>query len=170
MQERTRRSLLLIAAILLVGLLAVWWYSGFSLEFMRFFAAERLPIGTREPTTSPCPPGTELVGYTNSIPPQPICSSPSPAGAMVRCSPATQTVRVGVAANLSASGGDSTYTWFAPEGARVGGVLVGPGGVISNTLTVVYDTAGTKKVTVQSPRGDGSANVDSVACTVVVSP
>jgi len=68
MEQRTRSILLGAVAVIAAVLIGVWWWSGFTLDFMRFFAAE--------PTTT-CPPGTVLVGYTNSIPPQPICSAPS---------------------------------------------------------------------------------------------
>lgn len=67
--------------------LGVWWYSGFSLEFMKFFAAEPTTI----PTTTPV--------------------------SMVACSPATQTVKIGTQASLLATGGTGTYVWIAPEGS-----------------------------------------------------
>jgi hypothetical protein len=85
---------------------------------------------------------------------------------MVQCSPATQTARVGAGAQLSATGGDgTTYSWFAPEGTIAMPDVSGD--FIWRDFLVNYDTPGTKKVTVQAPRGDG-INTDSVACTVVV--
>lgn len=106
---------------------------------MKFFAAE--PTPTDSPRVGP-----------------PLY----PAGP-VTCAPGTQTVHIGQKATISAVGGDARYEWFSPEGVPTGS---GPNGATS--YSVSYLTAGTKKVTVQSGRGDGSSAVDSVACTVVV--
>jgi hypothetical protein len=57
MTSRTRQTILLILGILVIGLLAAWWYSGFSLEFMRFFASEPTP------TVSPCVPPAMIWKY-----------------------------------------------------------------------------------------------------------
>jgi hypothetical protein len=136
----TRQTILVSLAILLVGAVAVWWYLGFTLDFMRFFAAEP---GVTDTSASP---------------------SASPAGGVrVTCAPATQTVDVGASATLNAAEGSGTYTWFAPEGIAAVNNQSG-----SDTFGVAYQTPGIKKVTVQSPRGGNSTNVDSVACTVIV--
>jgi hypothetical protein len=75
---------------------------------------------------------------------------------------------VGSGAQLTATGGTGAYQWFAPDGI-IATADVAPGGTITTSNFMVgYQTAGVKKVTVQGPRGDGSTNVDSVACTVVV--
>lgn len=58
MQERTRQRVLLFSGLLVVLLLVAWWYSGFSLEFMRFFAAEE---GVTEPVMVQCAPATQTV-------------------------------------------------------------------------------------------------------------
>lgn len=209
----TRQTILVSVAILLVGAVAVWWYLGFSLGFMRFFASEPLTRegpGDGSPTTSPSrivraspPPGcyyqdvqcldNSTTGIRAPCDPVLVCPScvplPScvndnppcapdllpgtvfcPVGGIVSCAPSTQTVNVGGSANLSAQGGNGTYQWYAPEGGTVGGVLIGANGVRASGFSVVYNVAGTKKVTVQSARGDGSNNVDLVACEVVVVP
>ena len=82
------------------------------------------------------------------------------ASGSVTCSPATQITATGLSVTLTAANGNGTYTWFAPQGV--------PATATGATFTVTYATAGTKKVTVQSVRGDGSGSVDSVACTVNV--
>ena len=167
----TRQIILVSIAILLVGALAVWWYFGFSLDFMRFFAAE--PGTTDRPTdnrTCNAPVGCTCQVVQCIQPPcDPIivCPSLAPTGQQVVCLPPTQEVKVGAAANLTATGGDGTYQWFAPDGV-VSYFGTSGGTATSNNASVVYATAGTKKVTVQSPRGDGTRSVDSVACTVVV--
>ena len=227
----TRQVALVIVGILLLGGLAFWWYTGFSLDFMRFFAAEpgvtgfapgqtvsgqlcRAPAGCTcqavQCLRAPCDP---IVTCPNQCVPRPACLDAVPAACeiaepaggwcppatcrprpacldenppceiaitndmcppptrtgMVTCLPATQTVKVGVTANLTAQGGNGSYQWFAPTARVISGVLVGSGGV-AQQFSVVYDTAGTKKIVVQSPRGDSSTNVDSVACTITVTP
>ncbi len=216
----TRKTLFALFAILLVGGLGVWWYFGFTLDFMRFFAADTGVVTSPGPTkstppgcyyqevqcfaapcdpvlvcpsclprpscldtvpackiaepaegwcpgpTKPAPPGCyyqEVQCIQAPCYPQLVCPSSSPTGGgIVQCSPATQTVKVGSGAQVSAAGGNSTYEWFAPESNPSNRTAGGA------TFSVSYTTSGTKKVTVQSPRGDGSSNVDSVACTVIV--
>jgi len=222
MQESTRNKLLIGAALLLVVLIAGWWYSGFSLDFMRFFAAEPgatdttgrvppkgcfyqdvqcvqapcdpvivcpsigpVPSGCRyQPVQciqAPCPP--QIICPAPTCIPRPACldakpscdiaepadgwCSPGPTDrAIVQCAPATQTVKVGVNANLTASGGSGQYEWFAPDG-KMNDLGPNAGAPAPGTVAVKYDAPGTKKVTVQAERGDGSKNVDSVACTVI---
>ncbi|HXK35962.1 MAG TPA: hypothetical protein VJ553_00045 [Candidatus Paceibacterota bacterium] len=154
MVPKTRRTVLGIIAVLLIGGFGFWWYSGFSLEFMKFFAAEErvVPIGSRSPSPDQTPPTVE---------------------GMVQCSPAIQTVAVGQGAQITATGGTAgAYKWFAP-----GGVLSAPNQIGSNppeAKIVTYDIPGTKKVTVESPRaGTGASGtdeglIDSVVCTVIV--
>lgn len=281
----TRKTILVLFAVLLVGGLAVWWYSGFTLDFMRFFATDTgtattvklypvfdqatskvrfvLETGTYEITSFQFRAGisaatfTNISGFTGSmvfsqivdaadllsdgslsfaagiasaeqpgatttttiatidyttlsadtaatqicvtvdmantlvtardidpnvldmglngwsneacIPiatPTVISPSPSasPGGGMVQCSPATQTVNVGAQTTVTATSGSGTYSWFAPESNLPSRVSE------TATFSVSYRTPGIKKVTVQSPRGDGSSNIDSVACTVIVTP
>jgi len=266
MTQRTRTIILSSAGVILFGLLALWWYSGFSLDFMRFFAAG---VDTYQPDVvfdtadcnaatgwafdpdysgaatihiyrdGPAGSGTFMAATTTSgsrsdiqtyaqanytgqpdrtnsgwgwtIPaslkdgqahvlyvyaidvdsngavgtkgnPQAnhsnvvpagsagwtvvtktiTCAAPPPApSAKVACSPSTQNTNVSIPVTVTAIGGGSTYQWFAPTGT-IGGSSTG------SSVTVTYYTVGTKKITVQSPRGDGSGNVDSVACTIVV--
>lgn len=134
----TRQTVLVSIAIFLVCGLAVWWYFGFSLDFMNFFAAE--------------PANNTLVTQSPS-------STVSP---VVSCAPETRSVLVGAPATLTGSGGNSVYQWFAPTGTPSTGT--------GASFSVVYNTPGTKKVTIQSQRGNGSPQVDSIECTVVVTP
>jgi len=237
MQESTRNKVLIGVALLLVVLIGAWWFSGFSLDFMRFFAAEPgvtdttgrippkgcfyqdvqciqapcdpvivcpsigpVPSGCRyqqvQCIQAPCPP--QIVCPAPTCIPRPACldAKPScdiaePAGgwcspgptdrSMVQCAPATQTVKVGQNATLTANGGNGRYLWFFPFAGFDESVIAPPGfagGVDPTTgdiagnegpsISLSYPTPGTKKVTVQSARGDGSKNVDSVACTVIV--
>lgn len=138
----TRQTILVSIAILLVCALAVWWYLGFSLDFMRFFAADPGVVETT--VTSPSP------------------TTQTPASTVVSCSPDAQSVKVGVATELLGFGGNNSYEWFAPGGT--------PGTATGKNFSVTYDAVGTKQVTVQSQRGDGSGNVDSVQCTIEVTP
>lgn len=78
----------------------------------------------------------------------------------VTCLPTSQVAAVGSPITLTAANGNGTYAWFAPQGT--------PATAAGTTFSVTYFTTGTKKVTVQSTRGDGSGSVDSVACTVNV--
>lgn len=58
------------------------------------------------------------------------------------CSPLSQNVNLGQTVNLTASGGNGSYTWYAPEGnlsANTG-----------NSVNVSYASTGTKTVTVSS--------------------
>ncbi len=189
----TRQTLLVVLAVLLIGGLAVWWYFGFSLGFMRFFAAEPgvtdvngggpypAPAGCKwqqvQCIKAPCP--LQLICPAGTCLPRPACLGatpscdiaepengwcPSSPGGIVSCAPNTQTVSVGTQATVTAVGGTGTYTWFSPEGSPTGGAS--SSGTVG--FSVSYDAPGIKKVTVQSPRGDGSSTVDSVACTVIV--
>lgn len=136
----TRQIILVALGILLVGAVAVWWYLGFSLSFMRFFAAEPGVTGPADGTGQ----------------------------AMVACSPAVQTMTANSGgAQLTAVGGAGGYQWFAPDGIIATDDSSG-GSAPTAQFLVGYTTPGTKKVTVLARRGDGSANVDSVACTVIV--
>ena len=93
MNPKTRRIVLMVVAVLLIGGLIAWWQSGFSLDFSRFFASEPGVLDSPQPSPT--------VGV----------------GARVGCSPVTQTVAVNSPATLNAAGGTSgAYEWFAPEG------------------------------------------------------
>jgi hypothetical protein len=85
MSDSIRKTVLASVAILALAALGVWWYSGFSLSFMKFFAAEP-GIPTATPVT----------------------------GGSISCTPGTQTVAVGASAQLTAAGGSGEYTWLAP--------------------------------------------------------
>lgn len=191
MQERTKKRFLLFIAIGFVALLGAWWYSGFSLDFMRFFAAENRVSPTPTPPPgcyyqevqcfqAPCPPILVCPSPSPSCRPRPACLDARPACLMpepeggwcppetktVQCAPSTQTVSVGGTANLSASGGNNSYTWYAPGSVQ----NTDPLGQRGPTVQVTYSTAGIKKVTVESGRADSSGAIDSVACTIVVQP
>jgi hypothetical protein len=140
MSPTTRRIVLGSIAVLLIGGIAAWWFSGFSLEFMRFFAAEETPPFTLTPSPTP------TIGADLGIP------------EIVTCAPLRQTVAVDEPAAVTAAGGGGPYEWFAPNGTINGS---------GSQITVTYTTVGTKKVTVQTTRAN-STEVDSVACTVVV--
>jgi hypothetical protein len=165
MQERTRQSVLLVLGLIIALLLGAWWYSGFSLEFMRFFAAEPGPTDDGKLSPSPLPAGCYYQDVQCiTAPCDPIVVCPSPSQAQVECDPLTQSVKVGVAATLTATGGDGSYDWFSPGGD--------PGGSVAETVSyqVVYDAVGTKIVTVQAGRAGNPAVEDTMACTVTVTP
>lgn len=142
MSASRRITILSVTLFILLALLGVWWFFGFSLDFMQFFAVEILP--TPIPSTAS--------STTMAV-------SPS----QVVCSPVTQTVAVGQSANLTAQGGIGDYTWFAPEGIL---------SIAESSAAIVsYSSKGIKKVTVQRARminGAVSQFIDSVACTVIV--
>jgi hypothetical protein len=192
----TRKTIFVSVVVLLLVLLGVWWYFGFSLQFSKFFAAEPstgTPTGTcvarpacldaqprcliAEPAEGWCPVATPK----GTCLPRPACLDTKPACAiaepaegwcpatntgMVACSPATQIVKVGALASLTATGGTGSYTWFAPQGNPTGTKI----GTAAFSLS--YNAVGTKKVTVQSARAPAgspfSDYIDSVACTVIV--
>lgn len=131
MSAHTRTTILASVVVVLLLALGAWWYFGFSLDFMKFFAAP---------------------GYLG--PPDRVV--------IVSCSPVTQTVQVGVAVKLSTTAAFPNASWYAPEGSPATGQGL--------NFSVTYATAGTKKVTVQSQRSGDPAYVDSVPCTVVVTP
>lgn len=149
--------------MLVVGAISIWWYSGFSLEFMKFFAAEPAADVV---TTTACQTRPACLDAT------PPCDIAEPAGgwcpptgtnrAVASCSPATQTVAVGVLANLTVAGGDGIYTWLGPESSAPDTNRQGA------QFAVRYTTTGTKKVLVQSGRNDGSTAKDIAVCTVIV--
>lgn len=197
MQDSTRKAIFVSLGVVFLLLVGVWWYSGFSLEFMKFFAAEpgtdALPTCQPRPACldavpscdiaepadgwcpAPLPPAPSgcyyevIQCFTTPCDPQLVCPSLKPGAGMVQCSPATQTVRVGQTARVSATNGDGVYVWFAPgTGVDSGQGQSGTRG--EATIPVAYSSPGTKKVTVQAGRGDSAGSVDSVACTVVVTP
>ena len=174
MAPKTRRIVLGVVAVLLIGGFGYWWYSGFSLGFMRFFASEDLNVVSRS------------LGISPRLSRSPL---PSPAvPGMVTCLPATQTVTVGQGATVTATGGTGgAYKWFAPGGTISAANQIGFSPPEAKVIT--YTTPGVKKVTVESPRSAGSqgtnttdgnqsgsatgdanaqAFVDSIACTIIV--
>ena len=166
--------ILSVVAFVLLALLGVWWYFGFSVDFMRFFAVEQIPGVTNTPTVtkgtdSSCvaPAGCtcqQVQCVQAPCDPIIVCPSGDNTGS-VSCVPAQQMTTVGQIAQLNAQGGTGSVTWFAP-----GGVLA-TSGSDSEMVGVSYSSKGIKKVTVQRARlvnGAASQFVDSVACTVVV--
>jgi hypothetical protein len=146
MQDSTRTKIIVALAVFVIAGVSVWWYFGFSLEFMKFFAAE--PEITQ--------PSSESQADTTV--------------SMVQCAPLTQTVSVGGTATLTGSGGAGLYAWYAPQGSPP----VQETGAAA--FSVSYATPGIKKVTVQGARLVNGQNdpaksiVDNTACTVIVSP
>lgn len=109
-------------------------------------------------------PTLTIIYTTGGATPTPTPTvTPTPSsvtGGSISCTPGTQTVAVGANAQLTAAGGSGSYTWLAPDSATPN--------ASGATATFSYQTAGTKKVAVQSSRGDDSGSVDVVACTVIV--
>lgn len=147
-----RKTFLVSVIIILLILLGVWWYFGFSLEFSKFFASDNLPRGSDQPR--------ETVG-----PATPLATPIPPAGA-VTCTVVNGTAQVGGRVVATATGGNGTYAWTAPEGT--------PGSGSGTAFTTAYDTPGRKLITVLSARG-GSNNqggaggqIDSYACPVII--
>lgn len=89
-------------------------------------------------------------------------ASGTPQATAVRCTPNSRTVAVGANAAFLAQDGSAPYQWFAPNGSPATGT--------GASFTVSYSTPGTKKVTVQAQRSVYRPEVDSVACTVIVTP
>lgn len=65
-----------------------------------------------------------------------------PTGPNLFCNPPSQNVSLGQAVNLTASGGNSSYTWYAPDG----NLSTNSG----NSVNVSYSSTGVKTVTVNS--------------------
>jgi hypothetical protein len=152
MQDSTRTKIIVALAVFVIAGVSIWWYFGFSLEFMKFFAAEPAVTETQQPVSA-----DDTVSKPASI---------------VQCDPEMQTVAVGATASLLASNGDGLYEWFSPQGNPAAGSTFsgGTGTAKPAPYTVSYSTPGIKKVTVQSHRSSGSNLVDSNDCTVIVSP
>lgn len=66
MQDSTRTKVLVGLAIVVIAAVAVWWYFGFSLEFMKFFASEPVDEGRPAPTVS-CSPSTQTIGINQPV-------------------------------------------------------------------------------------------------------
>ncbi len=137
--QSSRITILSVIAIILLILLGVWWYFGFSIGFMRFFAAELTPTPTSSATPS--------------------------ASAMVTCSPASQTIAVGQPATLAATGGAGQYSWYAPQGSPVSQETGSAAfSVTYSTAGIKKVTVQGARLV-----GGSSSNIiDSVACTVIV--
>lgn len=140
MPSPSQQKLLTLGTIIIGLAFGAWWYAGFSLEFMRFFAAEpeaiESPVGTSEPSP------TSTVGEST-----------------IHCSPATQTATVGSSVEIVATG-KGPFEWLAPEAVFTGEP--------ASAAVISYATPGTKIIVVQSLRDDGSDGVDSAYCAVVV--
>lgn len=146
MQANTKHVLVVCLVILLVVLIGAWWYSDFSLDFMRFFASQ--DGGVTAPDEDVDQPAT-----------------PAPPAGTVRCAPLNQTVAVNTSATLTGSGGQADFTWTALGGSPSSGT--------GASFTVTYAEPGVKKVVISGPRelGEGittRAERDSIACTVTV--
>lgn len=86
MTAHTRITILATVVVVLLLALGAWWYFGFSLDFMKFFAAP--------------------AGYLG----------PPNRAAVVSCAPLIQEVRMGVPATLTTVKGFEAARWYAPEG------------------------------------------------------
>ncbi len=191
MSDRTRKTIFgSVIAVLLIALI-VWWYSGFSLDFMKFFAAEpeslpplrgcTAPPGCTcqviECIKAPCDP---LISCPMaSCSPRPACldetvpcATTEPTGGwcpptnenLVSCLPIIQTVKVNTGVTVIAQGGVGTYRWSAPEGSPAAAATV-------LNFRTGYATPGVKRVLIYGPRRIGglpSSAIDVVGCTVVV--
>jgi hypothetical protein len=76
------------------------------------------------------------------------------------CNPKSTSITAGSAVTLRSRA--TTAQWFAPDGV--------PSEGSGASFDVSYVSPGTKKITVQIPRTDGSLGMDSGVCTVVVTP
>jgi len=139
MHDTTRKAIFIVLGVVFFALLGAWWYFGFSLDFMRFFAAE-------PDVTSPTPTVTADAW-----------------GRRVVCAPATQTVAPGAAATLTATGGSGTYEWFAPQGSPKEGV----GSTFTVTYAAAGTKQVTVQSVLTSDNPD-QPTIDNVACTIVV--
>ena len=198
MQSSYKSTLISVVAIAILVLLAVWWYLGFSLDFMRFFAAEP---GVTTVTTSdaalttcragvpagctcqsvqciqaPCDP---IVVCPGQCTPRPACLDAVPRPCMIAepqsgwCPPGDKSTVQCSPATQTATGTNSVH--ISASNGSGGYQWFAPGGVLSmpesqgaTSVGVYYDTPGVKKVTVQSQRASDPTYVDSVACTVIV--
>ena len=83
-----------------------------------------------------------------------------PPASPIQCSPASQTVLVGVTASLTASGGTPPYSWTAPSSSN-------PGPVSGATFATTYGVAGTYAVTLKDT-GNVLSPQQTTTCTVIV--
>ena len=170
----TRKTIFVSVVVLLLIGLGAWWYLGFSLDFMRFFAAEPgVPDATRTPATSdpiniargPVPKGCTL---------QQIQCIQAPCDPIIQCERvacAAQSASVTVGSNITikAYGGTGGYTFTAPEGEV--SLNNTPGGSDS-VAEVRYEIPGIKQVLVTSTRATDTTLTDVAACpiTITVAP
>lgn len=154
----TYRKLAFIGVFLiLISAFGFWAQNDYSVDFSKFFASE--PCQPRPACLDATPQCYIRVPVGGWCPPKPAEQTD-----IVACAPTTQTVAVNLPATFGATGGNGSYAWTAPEGTEVTTALS------DATYLVKYAQPGIKKVTVQSFRGDNSGNLDSVACTVIVTP
>lgn len=156
----TRKTIFVSVVVLLLVLVGAWWYFGFSLDFMRFFAAE---------------PGVTDTNVTGGTPTDVTRGTIPPAGCTlqngaivcqtVACTADSSTVTVGTAVNIRAYGGTGGYTMTAP-----GGTIT----MSQNTLAIVgavkYGTPGIKQILVISKRASDASLTDVASCRVTVIP
>jgi hypothetical protein len=145
----TRKILFALIIALFLLLLGAWWYFGFTLDFMRFFAAEP--------------------GVSNQIPVECTMSGTVVTCQRVACIAEQTTTQIGVTVNVRAFGGIGGYTFTAP-----GGLITTNGSVDGNNVvdgaTVRYDLAGLKQVLVTSRRASNEALTDVASCPITVIP
>jgi hypothetical protein len=63
MSDQTRKTVVVSVVVVLLAALGVWWYFGFSLQFMQFFAAEP---GVVVSDKVECSPATQTVSIGTS--------------------------------------------------------------------------------------------------------
>lgn len=192
----TRKTIFASVVVVLLIALGAWWYFGFSLDFMRFFAAEPgvtdVNIITRETcvprpacmdANPPCAidlaPGAVLC-------PEKVLRQPIPEGCQLRqvqciqapCPPVVECPRVSCVAekttitagnlvNILAYGGSGGYAFTAPEGTMAMYDASVAGGA-PNMVGVKYDTPGIKQVLVTSKRASDATKTDVAACPITV--
>jgi hypothetical protein len=172
MSGNTRSTILASVGIVLLIGVGVWWYFGFSLDFMKFFAAERTPTQEgpgdttdRIVTRLPVPEGCTIQQIQCvTTPCDPIISCPR-----VACVAAQQTVTAGTLVRIQAYGGVGGYAFVAP-GGQVAMYDTGGNEGPSNEIGVSYTTPGIKQVLVTSKRSGDSSLTDVAACPVTVIP
>lgn len=85
-----------------------------------------------------------------------VVNTPPPTGPNLFCNPPSQYAGVGQIVRLTASGGNSSYSWYAPD-ATVSSATNG------NFIDISYNSTGTKTVTVNS-------NGLTASCAIIINP
>ena len=161
----TRETIFVSVVVLLLVLFGAWWYFGFSLDFMRFFAAE--------------PGVTDTTGTTTTTTPAPDTNRAIPTGCTtqngsvvcqtVSCSAPSSAVTVGTVVTIQAYGGSGGYAFTAPGGVVDTANTTGAANS-TDSVGVRYDTPGTKQVLVTATRASDPTQTDVATCRITVVP